>query len=736
MAVLVATSTRYGYHRDELYFIVSGAHPAFGYPDQPSLVPLLCWAMHQLAPGSLLVLRLPSALAAAATTLVAALVAREVGGSRRAQVIAACCTASSGFALGVGHFVTTTTFDMLSTSIVGWLLIRAISQRSGPALLMAGVVTGIGFEAKPQVALVAAVAVISLLAVGPRWPLRSPWLAAGIGAAVLLAAPYVIWQATHGWPQLTVAANIGGSAEGGRAGFVPFQFLLVSPVLAPVWIAGLVTPFRRATQRSLRFVPLTYAILALAYLAGNGKAYYLASLYPVLLGLGAIPTADWTLRIRSSATGGGDGHNRARVAVLTIGIVVSTAIGAFIALPLLPTTALQGSAVMAVNPDQGETVGWPRFVATVADAWNSIPPEERANTVIFTANYGEAGAVDVLGTPQLAARLQRPQRVQRVGPARPECCARVVARLRRTLRRGAGVRRLRHLGHHRRRRRPEQRRTRLACAAVPANCQLGDAVAPVAAIRLGTAARHAHRPTIEPMDAERLVREIDEELRDRGAPGRALHDKTYLKSALLHYGASVPSVRAVAKGIASAHPTLSHDEVIALVTALWAGPVYERRLTVVELLDVYSDRLGPADGPIIEQLLREAGTWALVDGLAIHVVGRLVDRHQELGSMLDRWANDSDFWLRRSALLALLVALRRGHGDFERFSRYADAMLGDTEFFIRKAIGWVLRDTAKKRPDLVYRWLLPRASRASGVTIREAVKPLSTQQREAVLAAR
>lgn len=112
--VLAATSSRYGYHRDELYFIVAGSHPAFGFPDQPPLVPLLCWVMHELAPGSLLVLRLPSALAAAGTTVIAALVAREIGGNSRAQVIAASCTASSGFALAVGHFVTTTTFDVLS----------------------------------------------------------------------------------------------------------------------------------------------------------------------------------------------------------------------------------------------------------------------------------------------------------------------------------------------------------------------------------------------------------------------------------------------------------------------------------------------------------------------------------------------------------------------------------------------------------------------------------------------
>jgi 3-methyladenine DNA glycosylase AlkD len=113
-----------------------------------------------------------------------------------------------------------------------------------------------------------------------------------------------------------------------------------------------------------------------------------------------------------------------------------------------------------------------------------------------------------------------------------------------------------------------------------------------------------------------------------------------------------------------------------------------------------------------------------------------VERDERFGAVLDRWAAAEDFWMRRSALLALLKPLRRGDGDFERFCRYADAMLDEREFFIRKAIGWVLRDTARKRPDLVYRWLLPRAARASGVTVREAVKWLSDEQRRSVLAAR
>ena len=159
-------------------------------------------------------------------------------------------------------------------------------------------------------------------------------------------------------------------------------------------------------------------------------------------------------------------------------------------------------------------------------------------------------------------------------------------------------------------------------------------------------------------------------------------------------------------------------------------------MIAVELLELFVDRLEPDDIEFLERLLRESRTWALVDGLAASVVGPLVERYGEMGTVLDRWAADGDFWLRRSALLALLVPLRRGEGDFDRFSRYADAMLDDDEFFIRKAIGWVLRDTARKRPDLVFTWLLPRASRASGVTIREAIKPLTERQRDAILAAR
>jgi 3-methyladenine DNA glycosylase AlkD len=244
------------------------------------------------------------------------------------------------------------------------------------------------------------------------------------------------------------------------------------------------------------------------------------------------------------------------------------------------------------------------------------------------------------------------------------------------------------------------------------------------------------RPQARKSLRTRLVDQIDTALRARGVPGRAEHERAYLKSELEHYGTSVPDIRSVAKAVDAQHPGLSRGDLLALVGALWAAPVHERRMAAVELLGIYHDRLRGEDIVLLERLLRESRTWALVDPLAASVAGRLAERYPELGVMLGRWAEDPDFWIRRAALLAFLGPLRRGDGDFERFARYADPMLDDKEFFVRKAIGWVLRDTARKRPTLVYTWLLPRAARASGVTVREAIKPLNDQQRAAIIAAR
>lgn len=233
-----------------------------------------------------------------------------------------------------------------------------------------------------------------------------------------------------------------------------------------------------------------------------------------------------------------------------------------------------------------------------------------------------------------------------------------------------------------------------------------------------------------------LADQLEAELRALGTPERAAQEKRYLKSDLEHLGVTVPALRKVVVAFLRAQPDFDRDDVVGLARALWKKPIHERRAAAVEVLELSKNLLRPVDIALIEDLLRESRGWALVDNLAASVAGDLVERYpKELAAVLDRWAKDGDFWLRRSALLALLVPLRKGGGDFQRFCRYADGMLGEKEFFIRKAIGWVLRDTAKKTPERVVAWLLPRAARASGLTVREVCKRLPERDKQRLLAA-
>jgi 3-methyladenine DNA glycosylase AlkD len=228
---------------------------------------------------------------------------------------------------------------------------------------------------------------------------------------------------------------------------------------------------------------------------------------------------------------------------------------------------------------------------------------------------------------------------------------------------------------------------------------------------------------------------IERQLRAAGSPRRAAREQNYLKSKLEFAGTTVPQARAIVTGWRRAHPQLTRQRLTEVAAALWDGPVFECQLAAVLLLTDRRALLQADDVTLVERMLRTARTWALVDGLAADVMGGLVERFGDrLHPVLDQWAADADFWIRRSALLALLVPLRRGDTtNFERFAGYADAMLEEREFFIRKAIGWVLRETGKRQPGLVTDWLTPRAHRASGVTMREAVKWLPASQREALM---
>jgi 3-methyladenine DNA glycosylase AlkD len=237
---------------------------------------------------------------------------------------------------------------------------------------------------------------------------------------------------------------------------------------------------------------------------------------------------------------------------------------------------------------------------------------------------------------------------------------------------------------------------------------------------------------VEPAELADL---ITDELRAVARPERATQEKAYLKSDLEFLGVSVWEIRRVVKAFAKGASPLTHDRLIGLVDALWAEPIFERRMAASVLLELHPTLLGPGDLGWIERLLRESLTWALVDGLAAEVVGGILAASRaEVTPVLDRWASDPDFWIRRSSLLAELRLVKTG-GDLAPFLRRADAMLDEKEFFIRKAIGWVLREVSKKRPDEVIAWVAPRTQRASGVTMREVVRYLSVAERDRLMGA-
>lgn len=388
LASLLALAGRYGYHRDELYYLAAGRRLDWGYDDQPPLVVAIARLMDELAPDSLLALRTPSALLAAASVLLVAAIARELGRDRRAQVIAAVATAVAPIVVFTGHILSTTTVDFALGALLGWLLARWIRTRGDRLLLLAGVVTGIGLLNKATFALLVAVLLAAVLLTGPRELFRRPAL--WLGAAVALAAwtPYLLWQNSHGWPQLDMADAIRADEPGGgRILLLPMQFVLLGIPIVAVAVAGLVRLLRTPQARPFRCLGVAYLLLVAVYLVLGGQIYYPTNGAPALIAAGAVATVGWLAR----------GTTRVRVTAwwAAAGLTLVATIG--LGLPIYPASVLSATPQPAVVPDSAETVGWPGFVETVAAVYASLPEPERADAVIFTSNYGEAGAIERYG---------------------------------------------------------------------------------------------------------------------------------------------------------------------------------------------------------------------------------------------------------------------------------------------------------------------------------------------------
>lgn len=385
--MLFATSGRYGYHRDELYFLAAGRHLAWGYPDQPALVPALARLMSAIAPDSLVVLRLPSDVAAATTVLLTGLIARELGAPRAAQTLAAGCAAVSTLVLATGHLLSTANFNLTIWLIILLLTTRLLRTGDSRLWLAVGAVAGIGLNNSDLVAFLGLAIVVGIAVAGPRRLLASPWLCLGALVAALLWTPYLVWQARHGWPQISIARSIAHGGSGTSAPrwlLLPEQLVLVSVYLAPVWITGLVRLLRGPQLRPFRALGAAWIVLAVAFLVTGGKPYYLGAMLPFLIAAGAEPTMNW-VRAR-----------RPRRILLTVGFVLSL-IALPVTLPLLPVGVLHRTPIVAVNYDAGETIGWSQVVAEIAAAYDRLPSAAKPATAILASNYGEAGAVDRFG---------------------------------------------------------------------------------------------------------------------------------------------------------------------------------------------------------------------------------------------------------------------------------------------------------------------------------------------------
>lgn len=387
VALLLVVSGGYGFHRDELYFIVAGRHPAFGYPDQPPLTPLLASASVALLGASPTAIRILPALAIGVIIVLTAAMTREMGGTRTAQVIGALAIAVSGLLVG-GHLAFTATFDVLAWAIVLWLVVRLLAGGDPRWWLAVGVVAGIGLQNKHIPLFLGAGLAIGIL-LARRWDVvRSPWAWSAVVIAALIWLPNLAWQVANGMPQLEMAADIAQEADENRASLVPELLLLAGLFTFPIAVVGWWRLLRSGDALPWRPIGWAALFVLLVVIGSGGKSYYWVGFVAPLLAAGAVDVDLWVAR----------GRTPLRAISLGAALLGSLVVSATLGLPIVPVESLADSPVMDIYEDAGEQVGWPELVSTVEGVVGELTPEERAAATIVTMNYGEAGALEVLGT--------------------------------------------------------------------------------------------------------------------------------------------------------------------------------------------------------------------------------------------------------------------------------------------------------------------------------------------------
>ncbi len=410
----LAANPHYGYFRDELYFIICGFHPDWGYVDQPPLVPLMS-AGTQLFGHSLVLLRAVPALFAAAAAFATCRLVTEFGGGVFAQSFAAVVVLFTGVSAAFGGKVGTDEVGLWTWPLIALLVVR-LSKGADPRWwLAAGAAAGVSLESKYSVIFFLAAILAGLLLTPARRILFTRWFALGCAVAVLIALPNFVWQWQHGFPMLELLHNgqNGKNIIASPVLYVVQEIVITMPFLAPVWMIGLVWLVRSA---AFRFLAFAYVIVIAEMIVLHGKHYYPAAVYPILIAAGAVPLEAWT-----------QGRRTARTAMVAYALVLGLAFVPF-ALPVLPedTFVAYEAKVNAVlhlrgalateheretsklPGDWADMHGWPELAAAVQHVYDGLSPQDRAQAVVLADNYGTASAIEFFtpGVPVISTHNQ------------------------------------------------------------------------------------------------------------------------------------------------------------------------------------------------------------------------------------------------------------------------------------------------------------------------------------------
>ena len=401
-AIHLFINGRYGFFRDELYFIVCGQRPDWGYVDQPPLIPLLAAGSYWLFGKWLLGFRLLPALVMSATVAASSEFTRAIGGGRFAQSLAGLCMLGAGFFLVDGFLFFTDMFQPLTWLALGWFLVLIARGKDERWWLAFGVVTGFSLLTKYTIAFYLLALAPGLLLTPLRRSFTRPWLYAGAGIALLMVAPNILWQQQHGWPFLEVgtAGSNGKNIPLSPLAFFLQQLIFIGPLAAPVWLAGLWVTAVKPAQSIWRVFPVAWVLLFAFFVATHGKPYYLTPIYPTLLGFGAVTIETWlTARTPRALVLGVVALVAALASPLAVPVLSPQAYVAYAAaLGLGPSTAALERSKLGALPQQfADMFGWPEMAAKIAAVYRGLPPAERAKAVFFGQNYGEAAAIDIFG---------------------------------------------------------------------------------------------------------------------------------------------------------------------------------------------------------------------------------------------------------------------------------------------------------------------------------------------------